>query len=160
MDAGLPFAGEVDRRLRHPRRHGGDALSVEGRLSEAALPQPEAPFAGEQAVADEAAQEGVRRMLLGVVGDVVLQDAAGTLGMGDEVGIVEAEPVARHVPVPLADPRPAGERVLEVAAQDPQEGDVLAGRFLRREEFGAGRIDAAHAPIYEMETKAVHRRAR
>ena len=64
-------------------------------------------------------------MLLGVVAHIVLQDAAGAIGVGDEMGIVE--------------------RVFEVAAQDAPEGDVLAGRYRRSEELGAGRIGAGHA---------------
>src|SRR3954464_2436237 len=96
-------------------------------------------------------------MLLRVIAGVVLQDAAGglrvrdgggaggALGMRDEVGIVEAIAVARHVAVPLADPGPPHERVLATAAQDAPQRDVLAGGLLGPEEFGAGRV--AHALI-------------
>src|SRR3954471_12500506 len=84
-------------------------------------------------------------MLLCVIAGVVLQDAAGALGMRDEVGIVEAVAVGRHVAVPLPDPGPPHERVLAAAAQDAPQRDVFAGRLLRSEEFGAGRV--AHAII-------------
>src|SRR4051812_25565184 len=84
-------------------------------------------------------------MLLRVIAGVLLQDAAGALGMRDEVGVVETVAVARHVAVPLADPGPPHERVLAAAAQDAPQRDVFAGRLLCSQEFGAGRV--AHAII-------------
>ena len=80
----------VSRRLGHHAGQRGDALTMKGRLRDAALPQPEVVFAGQQAVADRHPQLLVERALV-IVAGVVLQDVADIGGVGDEIAAPRAD---------------------------------------------------------------------
>ena len=92
----LPLVRRLARGLRHHTGQLGDALTMKGRLRDAALPQPEVVFAGQQAVADRHPQLLIERALV-IVAGVVLQDVADIGGVGNEIASPRADLEVRDV---------------------------------------------------------------
>ncbi len=101
-----PFGGFGDDAV-----EGLHGARAEGRRGEPALPGPVLTVAGEQTVAEQRTEHPVvRRLLLGVVGAVVLQDVPGQLGLVEQVDGVAVGVVPGDVPVLAGQPLDEGQR--------------------------------------------------
>ena len=87
----------------HQVAESGHALAMEHRRHQPALTMPERALAGQQAVAEQAAQHRVVDVVLVVVAMIVVQDVADVVGMGEQKGAGGGEAEAYDVAV-LAKP--------------------------------------------------------
>ena len=128
---GLPARDHLGRRLDHRRREADDPLVLEGGRGGAALPAPRFALGGQQRVAERRLQPPLLLHALGVVGDVVEQDALHRFRLGDDphIGPERAPPEDRLAIDGLVegrnqiDPRPVDEpdHVLEAGLDDRRE---------------------------------------
>src|SRR6185369_13090475 len=76
--------------LSHHSREARDPLPMKRWLRDAALPQPEVVFAGQESVADRHPQFLIQRALV-IVARVVLQDVPDVGGVGQQVPATRAD---------------------------------------------------------------------
>ena len=126
---GLPVLQHARAGVAHGRRQALDALAMEGRLRQAALPPPEVALAGEEAVADQRLDPS-DEAALPVVAVVVLQHVLDVVGVVQQVDAQRPGVEAHHVAVLVAPP----------SAASP------AGRGAPRGRSGTGSDSACPAP--------------
>ena len=117
----VPSLEHLERAVDHQVAESGDALAMEHRRHQPALAMPERAVAGQQAVAEQAAQHRVVDVVLVVVAMVVVQDVADVVGMREEQCARGAEAKAHDVAVVAKAVAQKSERVALYLAQAAEQ---------------------------------------
>ena len=131
-----PFVQDLLGGVDHDRGVGRDALAGEGRLDQAALPQPEIALAGQQALAQDQ-----RRHPQGKVLDVILvivkENGLNVLGIADKVDAPRPEAQRDNIAIIAGTARKEFEPALlvftQVAGQQRASGTRRPLRYRRHE---------------------------
>ncbi len=125
----VPSLEHLERAVDHQVAEAGDALAMEHRRDQPALAMPKRAVAGQQAVAEQAAQHRVVDVVLVVVAMIVVQDVADVVGMGEEQRARGAEAQAHDVAVVAKAVTQKSERVaLHLAQVAEQQMPAWSGR--------------------------------